>query len=50
LKTEEDTIQYLKELANIGIEHAIVNMRNPLDEHRPLEIFQNEIIPVVSEL
>ena len=50
LKTEGDTIQYLTELANVGIEHAIVNMRNPLDKHKPLEIFQNEIIPAVSDL
>ncbi|MGD8546182.1 MAG: hypothetical protein PVH12_08425, partial [Candidatus Bathyarchaeota archaeon] len=50
LKTAEDSIKYLKELAKIGIEHAIVNMRNPLDEYKPLEIFQNEIIPAVSDL
>jgi len=50
LKTAEDTIKYLEELAKIGIEHAIVNMRYPLDENRPLEIFQNEIIPAVSDL
>ncbi|MDH5449460.1 MAG: LLM class F420-dependent oxidoreductase [Candidatus Bathyarchaeota archaeon] len=50
LKTAKDTIEHLNELAKIGIDHAIFNMRYPLDEHRPLEIFQNEIIPAVSDL
>lgn len=50
LKTAEDTIKHLKELARIGIEHAVFNMRYPLDQYKPLEIFKNEIIPAVSDL
>jgi F420-dependent oxidoreductase-like protein len=50
LKTSEKTIEYLEELAKIGIDHAIVNMRYPLDDYKPLEIFQNEIIPAVSDM
>ncbi len=50
LKTAESTIEHLRGLAKIGIDHAIFNMRYPLDEHRPLEIFRNEIIPAVSDL
>ncbi|UCB61029.1 MAG: LLM class F420-dependent oxidoreductase [Candidatus Bathyarchaeota archaeon] len=50
LKTAESTIEHIKGLAKIGIDHAIFNMRYPLDEYRPLEIFQNEIIPAVSDL
>ncbi len=50
LKTAGDTIKYLTELAKIGIDHAIVNMRYPLDDYKPLEIFQNEIIPAVSHI
>ncbi|MHA1992217.1 MAG: LLM class F420-dependent oxidoreductase [Candidatus Hodarchaeales archaeon] len=49
MKTAEDTIAHLKELAKIGIDHAIFNMRNPLDENNPLEIFKNEIIPAVKD-
>ena len=50
LKTAEDTIQYLEKLAKIGIEHAIINMRYPLDENKPLKTFQNEIIPAITDL
>ncbi|UCE96159.1 MAG: LLM class F420-dependent oxidoreductase [Candidatus Bathyarchaeota archaeon] len=50
LKTAKSTIEHLKGLAKIGIDHAIFNMRCPLDEYNPLEIFQNEIIPTVSDL
>lgn len=50
LKTAEETIDHLKELAKIGIGHAIFNMRYPLDQYKPLEIFQNEIIPAVSDM
>jgi F420-dependent oxidoreductase-like protein len=50
LKTAENTIEHLRELAKIGIEHAIVNMRYPLDDYKPLEIFQDEIIPAVSNM
>ncbi|MHA2365691.1 MAG: LLM class F420-dependent oxidoreductase [Candidatus Hodarchaeales archaeon] len=50
LKTAEDTIDYLKQLAEMGIDHAIVNMRYPLDEHNPLDIFKNEIIPAIADM
>jgi len=50
MKSAESIIEYLKELSKIGIEHAIINMRYPLDKYKPLEIFQNEIIPAVSDL
>lgn len=50
LKTAEDTINHLKGLADIGINHAIFNMRYPLDENNPLDIFKNEIIPAAKEL
>lgn len=46
--TADDVIQTCRRLADLGIQHAIFNMPN-VHEIRPLEIFGNEIIPVVSE-
>lgn len=47
--TPETVIQQCRELADIGIEHAIFNM--PMDAHTitPLELFGKEVIPAVAE-
>ncbi|MFW9779518.1 MAG: TIGR03560 family F420-dependent LLM class oxidoreductase [Candidatus Heimdallarchaeota archaeon] len=45
LKSVEDILSMLKTLADMGIDHAIFNMRNPLSDQEPLSIFQDEIIP-----
>ncbi|MFX1508082.1 MAG: LLM class F420-dependent oxidoreductase [Promethearchaeota archaeon] len=50
LKSVEDIQSMVKTLAEMGIDHAIFNMRNPLAEQEPLAIFRNEIIPVVRDL
>ncbi|MCH8908843.1 MAG: LLM class F420-dependent oxidoreductase [Candidatus Heimdallarchaeota archaeon] len=42
-------IQHFKELADIGIEHAIVNMPN-VHEISPLETMRDEVLPVVIDL
>ncbi len=44
-----DVIQHCRDLASIGIQHAIFNMPNT-HEITPLEIFGREIIPVVAGL
>jgi len=49
LKTVEETLDTLKALAKIGIEHVIFNMRNPMAEQEPLKIFKEEIIPTVID-
>jgi F420-dependent oxidoreductase-like protein len=46
--TVGETITYFRELANLGITHAIVNMPNA-HEIKPLEVFAKEIIPAVAE-
>lgn len=45
--TAEQVIQVCRDLADVGIQHAIFNMPN-VHEIRPLEIFGREIIPAVS--
>ena len=45
----DDVIDTCRELAGIGIQHAIFNMPN-VHEITPLEVFGNEIIPAVTEL
>lgn len=42
-----DVIDLCRALADVGIEHAIFNMRNA-HEIKPLETFANEIIPAVA--
>ncbi len=49
LKTVEDIIDNLKLQAEMGIDHALFNMRDPLASQEPLEIFKNEIIPAVED-
>jgi len=44
-----DVIAQCRELASLGIQHAIFNMPN-VHEITPLEIFAREIIPAVAEL
>lgn len=44
-----DVIEQCRELAELGIDHAIFNMPN-VHEIRPLEIFGEEIIPAVASL
>ena len=45
-----DVIQTCRDLADIGIQHAIFNMPLNVQEITPLETFGKEIIPVVSAL
>lgn len=44
-----DVIERMKTLADLGIEHAIVNMPN-VHDITPLETFGKEIIPAVAEM
>ena len=46
--TVRDIIGLCRSLADVGIEHVIVNMPDA-HELRPLEIFGREIVPVVAE-
>jgi hypothetical protein len=46
--TAADVIKRCKELADVGIQHAIFNMPNAHDI-TPLEIFGKEIIPAVAD-
>lgn len=50
LKSVADILSMIKTLAEMGINHAIFNMRNPLAKQEPLAIFRDEIIPIASEL
>ena len=50
LKTIEDIIENLKIQADLGIDHAIFNMQDPLAKQEPLKIFKEEIIPVAKDL
>ena len=50
LKSIDDILSMLKTLAEMGIDHAIFNMRNPLAEQEPLSIFRDEIIPLSRDL
>ena len=43
-----DVINQCRDMARIGIQHAIFNMPN-VSEIKPLEVFGKEIIPVVAE-
>lgn len=45
----EDVVEQCRELADLGIDHAIFNMPN-VHEIRPLEIFGEEVIPAVASL
>ena len=49
IKSADAVLELLKTLAEMGIDHAIFNMRNPLAEQRPLSVFQEEIIPIAKE-
>jgi len=33
----------------MGVDHVIFNMRNPLADQEPLKIFEEVIIPSISE-
>ncbi|TFG98627.1 MAG: LLM class F420-dependent oxidoreductase [Myxococcales bacterium] len=44
-----DVIRELRELAKVGVQHAIVNLPN-VHEITPLETLAKEVIPAVSEL
>lgn len=48
-QSEDDVISQLKSLANIGIDHAIVNIPN-IYEIKPIETLRDEIIPAISDL
>lgn len=48
-KSANDIIAVTKELAEMGVDHIIFNMRNPLADQEPLKIFEEEIIPAVAE-
>jgi hypothetical protein len=45
--TAKDVIDQCKALAEIGVQHAIVNMPN-VHELKPLEVFAKEIIPELA--
>jgi len=49
IKTANDIIDITKELADMGVNHVIFNMKNPLTDQEPLKIFHEEIIPVISD-
>lgn len=48
-QSTNDVITQLKSLAEIGIDHAIVNIPN-IFEIEPIEILRDEIIPAISDL
>ncbi len=50
IKTVEDVFDTLRKLAEMGVDHAIFNMRYPLADNEPLQIFKDEIIPFASDL
>jgi hypothetical protein len=43
-----DVIKRCRDLADVGIQHAIFNMPN-VSEIKPLEVFAKEIIPTAAE-
>jgi hypothetical protein len=47
--TARDVIAQCRELAGVGVQHAIFNLPN-VHEIRPLEVFGREIIPAVADL
>ena len=49
-KTPGEVIEFCRQLAGIGIQHAIFNMSDYAHEIRPIEVFGEEIIPQVSDL
>ncbi len=49
LKTVDDILENLKWQHELGIDHAIFNMKHPLANQEPLRIFQEDIIPVVAD-
>jgi len=49
-QSPKDVIDFCKQLADIGISHAIFNMPTTVHEITPLEIFGNTIIPAVADL
>jgi F420-dependent oxidoreductase-like protein len=46
----QDVIQWCRDLADVGIQHAIFNMPYNVQDITPLETFGKEIIPAVAEL
>ncbi len=50
LKTADDIIENLKWQSDLGIDHAIFNMKHPLASQEPLKIFEEEIIPAVLDM
>ncbi|MFX1286785.1 MAG: LLM class F420-dependent oxidoreductase [Promethearchaeota archaeon] len=50
LKSVDDILSMVKTLSEMGIDHAIFNMRNPLAEQEPLSIFRDEIIPIARDM
>jgi alkanesulfonate monooxygenase len=47
--SSRDVVGRLRELASLGIQHAILNMPN-VHEIAPLDVFGREIIPAAREL
>ena len=47
-QSPQDVISLCRDLADLGIQHAIFNMPATVHEIKPLEIFGSEIIPAVS--
>ncbi|MCE7734019.1 MAG: LLM class F420-dependent oxidoreductase [Candidatus Heimdallarchaeota archaeon] len=48
-QTPQDIINYFRDLAEIGIDHAIVNLPN-IYEIKPLETLRDEILPEIRDL
>jgi len=48
--TAKDVILHCRELADLGIHHAIFNMPSNVHDIQPLEVFGEEIIPEVTGL
>ncbi len=46
-QSPQDVIDYLKELADVGIEHAIVNLPN-IFEITPIETLRDEVLPEIA--
>jgi alkanesulfonate monooxygenase SsuD/methylene tetrahydromethanopterin reductase-like flavin-dependent oxidoreductase (luciferase family) len=46
-KKPQEIVDYFKSLSNVGVSHAILNMKYP--SPKILEMFKNEIIPAVKD-
>jgi F420-dependent oxidoreductase-like protein len=47
-QTPQDVVDFCRELADLGIQHAIFNMPGNVQDITPIKIFGDEIIPAVA--